>query len=63
MPPWRPGAACLFLGEDLIRNRAGKRNIRWNKSSKARGNGISGKDYNDKAALVVDGMLFMIKIN
>jgi uncharacterized Fe-S center protein len=31
----------------------------WNQSLKAHGNGISGKDYNDKAALVVGRRVYL----
>ncbi|OXB93124.1 hypothetical protein B9L23_18660 [Parageobacillus galactosidasius] len=47
-----PRRALLHLRKKFTKNLAGKRNIHWNKSSKARGNGISGKVKKDRPPLL-----------
>ncbi|WP_157787214.1 hypothetical protein [Saccharococcus caldoxylosilyticus] len=46
----RPGDPARFAAtlQKIARNLTGKRNIRWNKSSKVRRNGISGKVKEDR---------------
>jgi hypothetical protein len=52
-PPSARAPRCALSPhrKKLIRNLSGKRNIRWNKSLKVRGNGIRGKGEEDKAIL------------
>jgi hypothetical protein len=50
-PPGHPGAPCCIPA--FTKNLAGKRIIRWNQSSKARGNGIVGNGEKDRPPLFV----------